>query len=56
MTLLGKQHGELIKLFYLTLENAAEEVRVYSRNHKLKWASCSLKSVHKMVKKFQETG
>lgn len=56
MTLTGKQRGELIKLFYLNGENAAEAVRVYRRNHKLRRGPCSVRTVRDLVKTFEETG
>ena len=43
-------------LFYLSGENAAEAVRVYRRNHKLKRDPCSVKNVHNLVKTFEEIG
>ena len=36
-------------------KNAAEVVRVYRRNNKLKRVSCSVKNVGNLVKKFEET-
>lgn len=56
MTLTMKQRGELIKLFYLNGENAAEAVRIYRRNHKLRRGPCSVRSVRDLVRKFEETG
>ena len=56
MTLSGKQQGELMKLFYLSGENATEAVRVYGRNHMLEQGLCSIKTVHNLVMNFEETG
>lgn len=50
------QQRELIKLFYRNGKKAAEEVRVYPRNHKSWRSPCSIKTVCSLVKKFEENG
>ena len=56
MAFSGKQRDGLIKLYNPSGENAAEAVRVYRRNHKLKRGPYSVQSIHNLVKKFEEPG
>ena len=55
MAFSGKQRDGLIKLYNPSGENAAEAVRVYRRNHKLKRDPRHIISVRNLVKKFEET-
>ncbi|GBM15575.1 hypothetical protein AVEN_95223-1 [Araneus ventricosus] len=56
MPLTVKQCGEMVKLFYLNGQNAAEALSAYRRNYSLRRDSCSAQAVRNLIRKFEETG
>ncbi|KAK1152677.1 hypothetical protein AOXY_G30778 [Acipenser oxyrinchus oxyrinchus] len=56
MKLTGVQRGELVKFFYSTGSNAEAALREYRRVHNIRSGPCSRVAVHKLIKKFEETG
>ena len=52
MPLSEKEHGEILKIYYLNVQNA----RVYHRNHRLRQGPCTVKAVRDLIHKFEETG
>ena len=56
MPLSGKEHGDIIMISYLNLQNAALTLRVYRRNHGLRRSPCTIKAVRNLIHKFKELG
>ena len=56
MPLSGKERGEIVKIYYLNGQNAAQTLRVYRRNHGLRQGHCTVKTVRDLIPKFEETG
>ena len=56
MPLSEKEHGEIVKIYYLNGQNAAQILRVYRSNHRLRRGPCTVKAVRDLIKKIEETG
>ena len=56
MTLPGKVHGELVKLYYKNGMNVAEVLLVYRRNHLQKRGPCTSQGLRDLIKKIEGTG
>ena len=55
MKLTKKQLSEFRKTLHLNGENAAKAAWVYRRNHRLRQANCSVRSLCDLIKKSEET-
>ena len=53
--LLGKEHGEIVRTYYLNGQNVAQTLHVYPRNHGLWQGPGTVKVVWDLIKKFEET-
>ena len=51
-----KECGEIVKIYYLNGQNAAQTLRVYRRNHALQRGPCTVKAARDLIHKFEETG
>ena len=56
ITLSAKEHGKIIKIYYLNGQNAAQTLGVYHRNHGLQRGLCTVKIVRDLIHKFEEIG
>ena len=56
MPLSGKERGEIAKIFYLNIQNVAQTLRIYNRNHGLRRGLCTVKVVRDLIHKCEENG
>ena len=56
MPLSGKQRVEIVKIYYMNGQNAAQTLRVYRSNHGLWRGPCTVKAVQDLIHKVEETG
>ena len=56
MPLLGKERGEIAKIYYLNGQNAVQTLRVYRTNGGLRRGPCIVKAVRDFINKCGETG